>query len=41
MRGVIVDSVAESVDTPENLELVRKLMKKDEIKRLYMYERKK
>lgn len=36
MRGVIVDSAAESVDTPENLELVRELMKKDIIKRLYM-----
>jgi 3-deoxy-manno-octulosonate cytidylyltransferase (CMP-KDO synthetase) len=38
MRGVIVNSVAESVDTPENLELVRQLMKKDEIKRLYRNE---
>ena len=36
MRGVIVDSVAESVDTPENLELVRKLMKKDRIKYKYI-----
>jgi len=36
MRGVIVDSVAESVDTPENLETVRKLMKKDKIKELYL-----
>lgn len=36
MRGVIVDSVAESVDTPENLDLVRKLMKKDKIKYLYI-----
>ena len=36
MRGVIVDSVAESVDTPENLELVRKLMKNDKIKEKYL-----
>ena len=36
MRGVVVDSVAESVDTPENLELVRKLMKTDKIKEAYL-----
>jgi len=36
MRGVVVDSVAESVDTPKNLNLVRNLMKKDKIKELYM-----
>jgi len=36
MRGVVVDSVAESVDTPENLELVRKLMKTDKIKDQYI-----
>lgn len=36
MRGIIVDSVAESVDTPENLEVVREMMKKDRIKDLYM-----
>ena len=40
MRGVIVNSVAESVDTPENLELVKELMKKDIIKRLYINEKK-
>jgi 3-deoxy-manno-octulosonate cytidylyltransferase (CMP-KDO synthetase) len=36
MRGVLVDSVAESVDTPENLELVRELMKTDKIKHRYL-----
>ena len=36
IRGIIIDSVAESVDTPDNLKLVRKIMKNDIIKYQYM-----
>ena len=36
IKAVLVDEPSQSVDTPEDLELVRKIMKKDEIKNKYL-----
>ena len=36
VRGVIVEEYTTSLDTPEDLTLIKEMMKKDIIKRLYM-----
>ena len=36
MRGVMIEDARISVDTPEDLAVVRKLMREDDVKRLYM-----